>query len=61
LIFDTMNMPPKYIVTIVLLFATMMGCNAFLAVRDSKVIDALQERSNKLERLECELNNNINC
>jgi len=52
-----MNMPPKYIITIVLLFATMMGCNAFLAVRDSNLIEASQQRKDKYEQLRCQLNN----
>ena len=61
LISDTMNVSPKYIIAIVLSAVTIVSLNAFLAVRDSKIIEKLDQRTEMLKKYECELNNNNNC
>ena len=58
LISDTMNLSPKYIITIVLSTVAIVSFNGFLAVRDSKVIEKLEQRADKYAELECKLNNN---
>jgi len=56
-----MNVSPKYVIAIVLSAVTIVSLNGFLAVRDSKIIEKLDQRTEMLKKLECEMNNNNNC
>jgi hypothetical protein len=56
-----MDLSPKYIIAIFLSAVAIVSLNAFLAVRDSKIIEKLDQRTEMLNKLECELNNNNNC
>jgi hypothetical protein len=55
-----MNVSPKYVIAIVLSAVTIVSLNGFLAVRDSKIIEKIDQRNEMLKKYECELNNN-NC
>jgi len=52
-----MDLSPKYIIAIFLSAVAIVSYNGFLAVRDSNIIEASQQRRDKYEQVRCEINN----